>query len=72
MNNAIITDRKDIGAVNVYARFDRQIDHYKTFAFVRTCNPIIKEYSPILTRKQMNYMLIKSTIYKLPAKVIHI
>ena len=72
MNNAIITDRKDVGVVNVYARFDRHIDHYRSFAFVKCSNPSLKAYNPILTRKQMNYMLIRSTIYKLPARPIHI
>ena len=66
MNNAIITDRKDRGYVNVYARFDRHIDHYRSFAFVRTPPP------PQLTRKQMNHMLIRSTIYKIPARPTHL
>ncbi len=72
MNNAIITDRKDVGVVNVYARFDRHIDHYRSFAFVKGYNPLLKAYNPILTRKEMNHMLIRSTIYKIPARPTHI
>lgn len=66
MNNAIITDRKDRGYANVYALFDECIDHYRTFAFIRTTTP------PQLTRKQMNYMLIRSTKYKIPARPTHL
>lgn len=65
MNNAIITDRKDRGIVNVYALFDECIDNYKTFNFAKY-NP------PLLTRKQMNHMLIRSTIYKIPARPTHL
>ena len=64
MNNAIKTHTRVYG--DVYARFDRFIDHYKTFAFSNAVTPI----SP-LTRKQMNYMLIRSTIYNIPARVTH-
>ena len=66
MNNAIITDRKDIGIKNVYACFDVCIDRYKSFAFAITTTP------PRLTRKQMNHMLIRSTIYKIPARLTHL
>ena len=67
MNNAIKTDKghhKD-----VYAVYDRWIDHYKTFAIRPTQNPIPLPLP--LTRKEMNYMLIRSTIYNIPARVTH-
>lgn len=64
MNNAIKTDRAHYK--DIYAVYDRWIDHYKTFAFHRAQNPLP------LTRKQMNYMLIRSVIYNIPARVTHI
>jgi hypothetical protein len=64
MNNAIKTDRTTI-IKDVYAFFDRLIDIHKTFAYTRA-NP-----SP-LTRKEMNYMLIRSVKYNIPARVTHI
>ena len=73
MNNAIITNRKDRGPINLYARFDRYIDRYKTFATVKPYN-LHNSVLPILrlTRKQMNYMLIRSAIYKIPARPTHL
>ena len=71
MNNAIITDRIDQGFVNVYAVFDGCIDFYKSFAFI-DINPTSQISPPLLTRKEMNHMLIRSTIYKIPARPTHI
>ena len=69
MNNVIITDRIDQGLTNVYAIFDKCIDFYESFAFVKRYGTISP---PRLTRKEMNYMLIRSTIYKIPARPTHI
>ena len=69
MNNAIITDRIDQGFKNVYACFDKCIDFYKSFAFVTKYKP---KSPPRLTRREMNNMLIRSTIYKIPARPTHL
>lgn len=68
MNNAIKTDKgrhKD-----VYAVYDIHIDHYKTFAIRPTQNPIPLPLP--LSRRKMNYMLIRSVKYNIPARVTHI
>lgn len=62
MNNAIKTDRS-VYTKDVYAVFDRSIDHYRTFAYT------IAPHPKPLTRQEMNHMLVRSTIYNIPARV---